>query len=170
MHLGVFSTAQIPGLLLPFCVCAYLALTGKSQGFNFLLFLLFIVSTTLDVSLAHWTVSLNCRSLSGYPVCALSILCLSLFFKETRPSAGLGYSMVFFSELVRDLVCGFHYALANQALTLHFFHGVGGAGWMDGLFLQPLFTALGIKLINQLPRFENRYLKGSFLAKPLNLF
>ena len=170
MHLSVFSTAQVPGLLLPFCVCVYMTLTGKSKDFNFLFFLLFIVSTTLDVSLAHWTVSSGCRSLSGYPVCAVSILCLSLFFKEARPSAGLGYSMVFFSELARDLVCGFRYALTHQMLTLHFFQGVGGAGWTDGLFLQPLFTALGIKLIDQIPRFENRYLRDSFLAKPLNLF
>lgn len=165
-----FAYEQLPGLILPVVLCAYFAVTGKIKGFNGPLLLIFLGSTLLDIQLAHWNVSPHRISLNGYPICALAVLFASIFSSSTRAGAYLGYCMVFFSELCRDLICGFHYAIIHGMLTAYFFTGVGGAGFEDGLFMQPLLTALSLAVLARLPAFERRFMAGSFLAKPVSFF
>ncbi len=150
------GAAQCLGLWLPLGITLYLAYSKRAIGFDGLLCLIFLASTALDIALAHFTVTPDLISLTSEPICSLSLIFMGLFPGIKRPSAALGYNMVFYSEFLRDLLCGTHYALAHN--TPHFLSGVGGAGLADGLFIQPLLTALSLYGLTKLPAFERRFI------------
>jgi hypothetical protein len=70
---------------------------------------------------------------------------LALWYRPLRFSWDIAVLVTFVPELIADVWCSYAYQFTSWETS---FAGVGGAGWHDGLFLDPATSALAVLLLS----------------------
>lgn len=91
---------------------------------------------------AHWRESDQIVSL--HILAWFSMACVVFAWRRMPVTPGLAYALTFFSLFWVDLAHALSLALRTNAPVSTFYHGIGGAGWYDGLFIFPLLAAAAI--------------------------
>lgn len=100
------------------------------------------LSLPLMYATAHWRE--NDAGVSLHILAWFSMACVYFAWRRKPVTPALAYALTFFSLFWVDLAHALSYALRTNAPLTTFYHGVGGAGWYDGLFVFPPLAAATI--------------------------
>ena len=126
----------IPGLASLIILTAY----ASAHRISARLRLLWIICLPVTLASTRWIYNGDLHEL--YLVSVFSVACLLVIFRRMYISPILIYALTFLSLGTVDAMAAFSHALKFDLPLDTFYYGVGGAGFVDSLFVVPLGTAL----------------------------